>query len=142
MSEYTVQGMKDVAFFPDSYNKKSIADALLQLLEYCDFDESFNTKIVGKDMTDKTKCSTCGIELRTCDPRAVTPHGTIYCVSCSGVKQRSEVKSEVKTLRDEFAMAALTGWLSSDPSIAAEAEWGVSTVYAIADEMMKAREDE
>jgi len=44
---------------------------------------------------------------------------------------------EVKTLRDEFAMAALTGWLS-DPS-ACDRQTTAKICYEFADAMMKER---
>lgn len=46
--------------------------------------------------------------------------------------------SDQKTLRDEFAMAALNG-MNTHPANGDEPEWVANWCYQIADEMMKAR---
>lgn len=65
------------------------------------------------------------------------------------VQEQVEQTQEVKTLRDEFAMAALTGWLASSPLIKGrsirgteeDAESMASSAYVYADAMLQARKE-
>lgn len=64
-------------------------------------------------------------------------------------QKQQETPVEVKTIRDEFAMAALQGWIASKPVIGAENLTGseehakimAKTAYIYADAMMKVRKE-
>lgn len=65
------------------------------------------------------------------------------------IEEIHEVQKQAKTLRDEFAMAALTGWLASQPLIKGipisenveDAELMTEVAYVYADAMLQARKE-
>ncbi len=54
---------------------------------------------------------------------------------------KKELFMTEKTLRDEFAMAALTGLFASKYKLTGAPDWDAVTAYEYADAMLKAREE-
>lgn len=91
----------------------------------------------------KIKCKNCG---KTCSTEYWSPKPGIipaYMVSACCKSELEYQKSELaKTLRDEFAMAALTGLMSNADWFRYEEDSIAERCYALADAMLAVKEGE
>lgn len=104
-------------------------------------------------MTKLNPCPRCGSEPDIFEYGE--NHSHIYCTECGDPTEAvsrsasgainawnsASGEQPVKTLRDEFAMAAIGGYMATESCLNSEAaEWAVAHSYEIADLMLKERE--
>lgn len=91
--------------------------------------ERFTVEEDGKVFEEQWRCKDCGTKFVTLD-------------SLFSGQQKIQIMEPMKTLRDEFAMAALTG-LVSDPQVnlgtKEQLDNGAKFCYSLADAMLEAR---
>jgi len=88
--------------------------------------ERFTVEKDGKVFEEQWRCKHCGAKFVNLDSLFAGP-------------QQIKIMEPMKTLRDEFAMAALTGLFASAPRPDLQDKDAAKIVYAIADKMLEAR---